>query len=101
LFDQVGPGYVAALGARLVAGREFTAADIEGAPPVAMLNQTMARFYWGSANPVGKNLLVAGTPIEVVGVIADVKDHVLGGKPVRRAYTAYAQHVGGQPGALR
>src|SRR5207248_10778144 len=30
-FDQVGPGYVAALGARLVAGREFTAADLEGA----------------------------------------------------------------------
>src|SRR5205823_4848301 len=71
-FDQSGPGYVQALGAKLLQGRDFTVADNESAPKVAIVNQTMARFYWGAASPIGKQVHVSDSKpivIEVVGVI--------------------------------
>ncbi len=75
-FD-VGPQYFQTMGIRLVAGRHFTAADREGAARVAMVNQTMARRLWPEGSAIGKRVsrvtLEAGVPMEVVGVVADVK----------------------------
>jgi macrolide transport system ATP-binding/permease protein len=72
-YNQVGPAYFATLGIPLVSGREFTRADDESAPLVAVVNQTMTARYWRGQNPVGQRLQVKGRWVQVVGVAADSK----------------------------
>ena len=67
-YNEVGPGYLATLGIPLVAGREFTRADNETAPPVAVVNEAMAAQYWRGQDPVGKRLQMDGRWLRVVGV---------------------------------
>jgi len=52
-YNEVGPGYLATTGIPLVSGRDFTRADNETVPPVAVVNETMAQRFWRGANPVG------------------------------------------------
>lgn len=86
-YDQVSAGYVAAIGGRLLRGRDFTEADISGRAPVAMVNETMARFYFGSADPLGRSIkLNDSATVQVVGVLADVRDQTLTGPVERRFY---------------
>ncbi len=51
--DSVSPGYFSTLGIPLVAGREFNAGDSTGAPKVAVINEAMAKKYFGQRNPIG------------------------------------------------
>jgi putative ABC transport system permease protein len=71
----VTPGYFKAIGMQLLSGRQFTEADREGAPYVAIVNDTMARRYWPNASPIGKRVRIGGTEQwrEVVGVVRDVR----------------------------
>ena len=73
--DAVNAGYFAALGIRLVAGREFRSSDDASAPRVAVVNETFARVYFEGANPLGRHFYfgsdVTQSPIEVVGVVQD------------------------------
>jgi predicted permease len=71
-----------ALGMRLVRGRAFGPDDSASAPPVIVVNETLARLFWPGENPLGKQILEAdpegrGAPWTVVGVVADVKRHAL------------------------
>jgi putative ABC transport system permease protein len=72
-YNQVGPHYFATLGIALLSGREFTRADDENAPLVAIVNRTMVARYWGGQDPVGHRLQVKGRWVRVVGVAADSK----------------------------
>ena len=76
-YNEVSPGYFGVLGIPLASGREFTDADTEAAPLVAIVNQTMANRYWpsrtGNANPVGNRLQVQGRWLQVAGVARDSK----------------------------
>jgi predicted permease len=67
-YNQVGPGYFMTMGIPLLSGREFTRADDENAPLVAVVNEKMVAQYWHGENPVGKRLQVKGQWINVVGV---------------------------------
>jgi hypothetical protein len=51
-YKIVTPDFFQAMGTRLVAGREFSARDTEGATPVAIISETVAQRYWPHANPV-------------------------------------------------
>jgi putative ABC transport system permease protein len=67
-------GYLSALKIPLLAGRNFNDRDIPGAPPVAIVNQSMAQQFWPHGDPVGAR--VSFTPekdewIQVVGVVGD------------------------------
>jgi predicted permease len=75
LFNVVTPDYFRTLRIRLVTGREFDPRDDASAPQVAIVNDTLARRFWGSApNAIGKRLrLAAGESRTVVGVAGDVK----------------------------
>ena len=71
-------GYFDALGARMARGRDFSAADAPGAPPVAIVNETLAARMWPGEDPIGKRLKQgwpanAGVWREVVGVVDDIK----------------------------
>ena len=85
-FDRVGPGYVEAIGARLMAGRDFTERDDERAPGVALVNATMAAHYFPQGDALGHRLMVDSASYEVVGVVADTKDHQVRQEPGRRLY---------------
>jgi predicted permease len=56
------------MGIPMVSGREFTRADNETAPPVAVVNEAMAAQYWRGQDPVGRRLQVKGGWLRVVGV---------------------------------
>ena len=71
---EAGPGYFGTLGVPLVRGRGFLEVDEEGAPPVALINQTMADRFWGAADPIGSrvHLPERDEVVEIVGVVADI-----------------------------
>jgi predicted permease len=73
---QIAPQYFETIGSPLLLGRDFTERDTETSPQVVIINQTMARFYFGDQNPIGKRIGFSrevGTPWEIVGVVKDVK----------------------------
>jgi predicted permease len=72
-FHEVGPGYFSTMGIPLVSGREFTIADNETAPAVAIVNESMASQFWRGENPVGKRLQVRNRWLQVVGVVKNSK----------------------------
>jgi predicted permease len=101
-YDLVGAGFVTATGGRLLRGRDFTESDRRGSPNVVMLNESFARHFYGDASPVGSTIRLGdSTYAEIVGVIADVKDHSLVGDARRRFYLPYQQGVLGDASALR
>jgi len=85
--NWVGPRYFETLGTPFVAGRDFQFED-EGRPRVAIVNQAMARHYFGSASPLGKHLAFERDPVpyEIVGVVGDAKYADLHEPPPRTVY---------------
>ncbi|HKV10549.1 MAG TPA: ADOP family duplicated permease, partial [Thermoanaerobaculia bacterium] len=77
--ERVSPGYFRTMGIPLVAGRDFTWSDGAEAPPVVIVNQSMARRFWPGQDPVGKRLRFGrpegrqGPWMTVVGVVGDVR----------------------------
>jgi macrolide transport system ATP-binding/permease protein len=60
MYNDVTSGYFDTLRMPIVAGRTFTETDNEKAPPVAIINQTMARQFWSSGNAIGKLFSIKG-----------------------------------------
>lgn len=75
--NKVGPNYIKTLGMQLVAGRDFTEQDVESAPTVSMINETMAKRYWPNQNAVGQRVQAMGKWTEIVGVVKDAKYHTV------------------------
>lgn len=102
-YDAIGPGYVRATGARLLRGRDILASDVAGGMPVILVNETFARFYFGSAGQAAGTTIRVGdsTRALIAGVIGDTKDHELTTEVERRYYYAYQQHPFEEPGELR
>jgi hypothetical protein len=74
----VSGGYLEALGARLLAGRTLTDADLQPeGPRVAVISATTARTIFGARPPVGERLTIASEAWTVVGVVADIVDRRL------------------------
>jgi predicted permease len=71
--NMVSPRYFDAMGIPVLVGRQFSDRDDERAPKVAILNQTLARALWPDESAVGKRVTFKGQPIEVVGVVRDIK----------------------------
>ncbi|HVU32089.1 MAG TPA: ABC transporter permease [Opitutaceae bacterium] len=76
--ESISDGYFAGFGMKLVAGRDFTAADSFGAPAVALVNGAFARRHFGNDNPVGRRLRIpqGGGPASwatIVGVAPDTR----------------------------
>jgi len=95
-FDQVGPQYFTHVGIPILLGRDMNERDLPGAPRVAVINETMANFYFPGVNPIGKHFSPdKQIRLEIVGVVRDVQDHGLRDKPVRRFYVSYFQPIDG------
>ncbi|MFI5230263.1 MAG: ADOP family duplicated permease [Gemmatimonadales bacterium] len=99
-YDQVGPHYISAIGGRIVAGRDLEPNDEGGPPRVALVNETLARFYFPNENAVGKYLRFNDSiAVRIVGVAADTRDHSLLDPVARRVYFPYVE-TDTQPGQL-
>jgi putative ABC transport system permease protein len=84
--NPVSEGYFEALGVQLTAGRIFGPQDRAGGPRVALLNATAARVLWPGISPIGRSLRFDDDSVEVVGVVADIRQHGLEEPPVPLAY---------------
>jgi putative ABC transport system permease protein len=95
----VGPNYLATMGIPLVAGRDFTSGDNSASGRVAIINEVMAKYYFGNDNPLGRRMNFSRdkTPMEIVGVARDGKHADLREKPQRFAYFPYAQYPATAP----
>ena len=73
--NDVGPAYFTALGIPVLAGRQFTERDVDGAPRVAVVNESFAKYYFGNESPLGHRFgfRSEGDPgrWEIVGVVKD------------------------------
>jgi putative ABC transport system permease protein len=81
-FRSVLPGYFAAMRQRMVAGRDFSAADDAKAPPVVLVNEAWVRRYFPGRDVVGRRILVdterhRDTWWTVVGVVSDAREYGL------------------------
>jgi putative ABC transport system permease protein len=102
LFRTVSAGYFAMMGIPIVAGREFSDADVRGPPGPVLVNDVLAR-RWGGTSPVGDRLGVLkaartrpdfGQPLvgTVVGVVGDVKHFGLDAQPGPVVYVPYTHN---------
>jgi len=97
----VTPGYFAAVGTRLLRGREFDDRDREGSPLVGIVDESLARRYWADGNAVGAqirlgNLSSTNPWVTVVGVVASVRHGNLAKEPDHYLYAPLAQLPAGQ-----
>jgi predicted permease len=91
--NRVTPGFFRTMGLPLLLGRDFTAQEASGElfPNIAIINETMARYYFGEANPLGKRFGFGNPPqvklyIEIIGVVRDANYGNLREKPPRLIY---------------
>jgi putative ABC transport system permease protein len=95
-FDQVGPQYFSSIGIPLLLGRDIGLNDTATSARVAVINEAMAKFYFGAANPIGRKFSIddsqmGGGQVEIVGVASDARDHHLKGPVERRFYLPMTQ----------
>jgi putative ABC transport system permease protein len=93
--DEVSPDFFQAIGTPLLRGRFFTIGDGPDVPPVAIINDAMARRSWPGQNPVGRRFQLgrdAGRPwYTVVGVVADMRRQGLEREPFPQMFVPLAQ----------
>jgi predicted permease len=103
-FNAVATDFFATLRTPLLAGRDFSAADQAGSAPVGIINESLAKKFFGSRNPLGQRIGLAdpGHPdeqsfIEVVGVVRDTKYGSLRENTRTLVYLPLSQAASGRP----
>jgi predicted permease len=98
LSNFVSSRYFETVGQRLVAGRHFSERDRQGAPRVTIINQTMARYFFGDESPLGRRVTPyfgrgpnVNRDCEIIGVVRDAAYLSLKDPPKRVLYVPYAQ----------
>ena len=100
----VTPGYFQTLGIALVAGRTFENTDVAGRPPVAIVNEAFVRRYFRGVNQIGQRIDVGrvkgesidpsleGPGVEIVGIVADIREVSLRTEPRRTCTCRRRKH---------
>jgi putative ABC transport system permease protein len=95
-YRTVSSAYFQALRIPLLAGRWIEDSDREGAQPVVVINQAMAKTYFGNESPLGKKMQIGATPendvpwMMVVGVVGNIKQSLVSDMPTEM-YVPYRQ----------
>jgi putative ABC transport system permease protein len=96
----VSPGYFEVFRIPIRRGRTFTIRNAAAAPPVVVINESMARRYWPKGDPLNDRLIIgrgimrefASEPErQIIGVVADVRDEGLNNDPGPKMYIPQAQ----------
>jgi predicted permease len=101
-FWQVTPDYFKTMGIALRQGRALQASDDANAPPVVVINETMARRFWPNESPLGKRITLNWTKeniawAEIVGVVGDVPLRQLNEKALPQGYLSPMQGLTSTP----
>jgi putative ABC transport system permease protein len=90
---DIAPAYFRTWGIPLLAGREFDEHDVAEGQNVCMISQAGAKKVFPNENPIGKTLLVTslGVPVEIVGIVGDVRTIRIAEAPVMEFYRPWAQ----------
>jgi len=113
-FRNVMPGFFAALGVPLLAGRDFNDGDGRGAEDVVIVSQSVARRLFPNGDVVNRQFrwadpVMGSDPRRIVGVVADLDDENVVPGPALTVYNSYQQvpyggrlfvHTAGDPYAL-
>lgn len=105
---NISPGYLRAVGTRLLSGRDFDTRDRVGTPPVAIVNEALVQLLFPQENPLGKRLRLSLDPadkgLNIVGVVETGKYEYLGEdphpavfEPLQQTGIAWATLVGRGP----
>jgi putative ABC transport system permease protein len=91
--NDISPGWLRTLGIPLLAGRDFTEQDVADHPNVILISASGAKTVFGNENPIGKTLLITSgsIPVEIVGVVGDVRSVRLDQRNDMEFYRPYAQ----------
>jgi len=94
LADQlfVNPSYHTVMGIPLLRGRFLTDEDVGDAPPVALIDETLAERGWPGQDAVGKRVSLHGDWLEVVGVVGHVKSYGIDRDSGPQVYLPHAQY---------
>src|SRR4051812_1424514 len=90
---EVSAGYFGTVQARLLRGRYFTEADTASKPRIMIVNQSFARKYFPDEDPIGRRIRYdeSSPPIEIVGIVDDIKEGPLDGEVQPVLYTPFDQ----------
>ena len=91
--NDISPGWLRTLGIPLLAGRDFTEQDVADHPNIVLISASGAKTVFGNENPIGKTLLITSgsIPVEIVGVVGDVRSVRLDQHNDMEFYRPYAQ----------
>jgi putative ABC transport system permease protein len=92
-YQVVTPDYFQAMGIPLVKGRTLGESDDADAPPVAVINEAMARWQWPGEDPIGKRISFGdeANALEIVGVVSDVRHFSYDRAPRPEIYAPFYQ----------
>jgi putative ABC transport system permease protein len=93
-YHSVSPNYFRVMGIPFLRGREFTAQDRAGAVRVGIINQSFVQKHFPGEDPLGKRFTLDDgdeTPVEVIGVVGDVKQFGLDSDARAELFVPYAQ----------
>jgi predicted permease len=99
--DRVGPNFFHAIGAHLVRGRDIQPRDLETVPPATVINETMARCYFGARDPLGGTVTVDSVPHTIVGVVRDFQSNNVRDEPHREMYLTFNDPSKGDAGQAK
>jgi predicted permease len=99
--DRVGPNYFHAIGARLIRGRDIERRDLETIPLGTVINETMAKRYFGDRDPIGVTVTIDSVSYAVVGVVRGFQSADVRGKPGREMYIAFNNPNTGDAGQAK
>jgi predicted permease len=90
---DIAPGYFRTWGIPLLAGRDFNEHDVAEGQNVCLISQAGAKKVFPNENPIGKTLLVTSgaTPVEIVGIVGDVRSIRIIEAPGMEFYRPWAQ----------
>jgi putative ABC transport system permease protein len=95
-FQWTTPGYFRVMGTTLLRGRFLEESDREGAPPVVVINDTMAERYWPGQDALGKRFHMGGTDsktpkLTIVGIVRTSRHNAVIEAPRAEMYLPQAQ----------
>jgi putative ABC transport system permease protein len=96
-FNAVGTKYFATVGIPLLLGREFNRSDTAASAPVAIVNETFARYFFPGQSPLGRKVKSLQTTFEIVGVVRDSRNLDLRHDPEKAMFIPWQQFNDGQP----
>jgi putative ABC transport system permease protein len=104
-FRTISPGFFAALGVPIIAGRDFSDQDRTDGEPVVIVSQSVAQRMFGTREVLNRRLMwtdpvmqfidVSTGPRRIVGVAADVDDENIVPGPAMTVYHPFDQEIGG------